>query len=209
MKDWNSIYKKKGAFQKDISGYIKDAIEFFKQNNVKHVLDLGCGTGRHTKYLLKKGFNVRGCDVSEKALEIMEDKFPEVEVKNCDMTALAYNDNSFDAVFCHHVIQHGKMEDIKKVASEISRVTKKKGILFLVALSINHPKLLTGEKIEDGTYINTDSEDGNLPHHFFTEEELKNLFSDFEILNLEEHNKISEIDYGKKSYFYVMYGKKK
>ena len=139
----------------------------------------------------------------------MKEILPEIEVKKCDMTSLKYNDNSFDAVFCHHVIQHGKMEDIKKAASEISRVTKKKGYLYLVVVSINHPKLLTGEEIEKGTYINTDSEDGHMPHHFFTEQELKTLFSDFEILHLEELNQISEIDYGKKSYFYEMYAKKK
>jgi 2-polyprenyl-3-methyl-5-hydroxy-6-metoxy-1,4-benzoquinol methylase len=42
------------------------AMQFVKGN----VLDIGCGAGRHSLYLQKKGFNVLGIDISPLALKV-------------------------------------------------------------------------------------------------------------------------------------------
>ena len=36
------------------------------------VLDVGCGSGRHTFFLLEKGCNVTGVDISPKMLEVLK-----------------------------------------------------------------------------------------------------------------------------------------
>lgn len=54
MKDWNCIYKERGILQKEASENVIEAVNFFKQELVRIVLDLGCGTGRHTAYLHKE-----------------------------------------------------------------------------------------------------------------------------------------------------------
>ncbi len=40
----------------------------------KRVLDLGCGTGRHARFLAERGFEVVGIDASETALELAQKK---------------------------------------------------------------------------------------------------------------------------------------
>ena len=52
MKDRNSIYTAKGIFQKKPSVMVVQTIESFRQNGFNRVLDLGCGTGRHTESLI-------------------------------------------------------------------------------------------------------------------------------------------------------------
>jgi SAM-dependent methyltransferase len=42
--------------------------ELFSKKHVSNVLDLGCGTGRNSIYLAKKGFDVYGFDRSSKAI---------------------------------------------------------------------------------------------------------------------------------------------
>ena len=131
MADWETLYKEKGIIQKEPSKFVKEAVEFFKQQNLEKILDLGCGTGRHALYLLKQGFKVYGCDASESALKIAKEIIKNVEFKKCDITSLPYKDNFFDGILCHFVIQHGKIEQIKKAISEIYRVLRKNGILYL------------------------------------------------------------------------------
>ncbi len=209
MNDWNSIYNERGILQKEASETVIEAVNFFKQELVRTVLDLGCGTGRHTAYLLEEGFQIYGCDSSETALELAMDALPTVNFETCNMTSLPYGNSFFDAVICNHVIQHGTIAEIKAAISEIDRILRKGGLLFLVAVSTNHPKYLTGTEIEPNTRINTDSIDGNLPHHFFTENELRALFSTpFEIVNLVHFEAPSELDQNKEMAAWKMYAKR-
>jgi ubiquinone/menaquinone biosynthesis C-methylase UbiE len=208
MKDWDALYKEKGIVQEKPSKFVIKAVEFLKKQNLEKILDLGCGTGRHITYLLQKGFRVYGCDSSENALKIAKEIIPEAEFRTCDMTSLPYENNFFDGVICHFVIQHGKIADIKKAVSEIYRVLRNGGILYLSVISTEHSEYSTGEEIEPNTRINIDAIDGKEPHHYFTENEMKNLFSNFEILKLNHVESPSEKDPDKKMGFYTLYAKK-
>ncbi len=208
MADWEALYKEKGIVQKEPSKFVKEAVEFFKQQNLQKILDLGCGTGRHILYLFKNGFEVYGCDASESALKIASELIPNVEFKKCDMTSLPYEDNYFDGVLCHFVIQHGKIKQIKKAISEIYRVLRKNGILYLSVPSTKHPEYFTGEEIEPNTKINIAAIDGSIPHHYFTKDEIKTLFTKFEIVKLEHVKFPSERDPSKKAAAYLLYAKK-
>ncbi|NLB54127.1 MAG: hypothetical protein GX808_14485, partial [Syntrophomonadaceae bacterium] len=61
---WDSIYFKEGEVQKDLLPTVVSAVELFKSSNVKNVLDLGCGTGRHSIFLANSGFAVTATDIS-------------------------------------------------------------------------------------------------------------------------------------------------
>lgn len=59
------------------------------------IIDLGCGCGNNTLYLLEKGKEVIPCDYSEKAIENIRKNFPEVKRIECfDMAkGLPFSDN--------------------------------------------------------------------------------------------------------------------
>jgi len=192
MRDWNSLYKERGVVQKELSPKASDAVNFFRTTNISRILDLGCGTGRHSAYLAQNGFEVLGCDSSEAALDIAKGILPEVEFQVCDVGLLPYRDRSVDGVFCHAVIQHGTLATIKKAIQEIHRVLRGGGALFLTVTSTEHPEYLTGHEIEPGTKMNIDAIDGDMPHHYFTEQEMRHLCERFVIVKLEHYRAPSE-----------------
>ncbi len=209
MKDWNSIYKAKGIVQSLPSASAEAAAEGFKSEGLERILDLGCGTGRHTTLLIDRGFEVYGCDCSAEAVEIARSLIPEAEFRVCDMSSLPYDADFLDGILCYQVLQHGCIGDIRKACEEIRRVLRSGGRLYLVAVSTEHPKCQSGREIEPNTRIDMDALDGHIPHHFFTEDELRGLFADFDILKLEHVSGPSELEPGKDTAAWEMSARKR
>lgn len=62
------------------------------------VLDLACGTGRHTLTLQAEGFDMVGLDVSAKLLQIAKQRYPAVQVIRGDLRFLPFKSEAFVAV---------------------------------------------------------------------------------------------------------------
>lgn len=205
---YDKVYKKNGKIQKKVTGSIIEAVSFLRQNKVKKILDLGCGTGRNTVYLNDNGFNVLSCDISNEALKIAKKNVKDVSFVRCSMSRLSFPDNFFDGIVCNHVLQHGMINDIKKAINEMYRVLKKGGVILLEVASTESSKYLNGQEIETNTRINVGGYDGHVPHHFFIREELEELFKFFKILQLSHEINPSELNPEIMSAAWKMYAKK-
>lgn len=202
FKSWNEIYKNLGIVQKKPVAVVKNFLDFLLKNNDSklNILDHGCGTGRHTLYLLdyfiKNNIeaNIDAFDGSEKAILILRKILSEKKILNNKVSVncfvydlnkkLPYENCFLDGVLSILVIEHGKMKQIRKWCDELKRILKKGGILALVVPSTFDPLFDSGKEIETNTKINITQEDGNIPHHFFTDIEIeKNLFSDFKVIH--------------------------
>ena len=192
MSEWDQIFTEKGKVFTEPHPDIERIIKFFKEKGVRRVLDLGCGTGRHLIYLSKKGFEVFGLDASPKALEISE-KWLNEEKEKAELQLhrieheFPYENGFFDAIISIQVIHHNLMKDILFTINEIERILKSKGIIY-----ITFPRLGGGSKIdswelkeiEKGTYIPQAGREKGLPHHFFTIEEINEVFKSFNLLEI-------------------------
>lgn len=190
MPDWDEIFSKRGKIFHDPHPDMEKISKLFKEKGIKRVLDLGCGTGRHLIFLSKKGFEVYGMDASPKALEmaskwlIEENEKAELHLDRIEHN-FPYEDKFFDAIISIQVIHHNLIKDIISTVKEIERILKKGSIIF-----ITFPVLGTGSKletwelkeIEKGTYIPQKGQEKGLPHHFFTIDEIHQVFSSFNLL---------------------------
>ncbi len=74
------------------------------------ILDLGCGPGWTSLLLARAGYNVVGVDISERMIEIAQERAVreavEAEFFVGDMEELALDERSFDAVFLFDCLHH-------------------------------------------------------------------------------------------------------
>lgn len=95
------------------------------------VLDLGAGSGVLSAYLKPK---VRRIVAADREPEIFIPT--DVEVHRIGGSGLPFDDNEFDVVLFNHVIEHvGTRADQARILTEIRRVLRSDGILYLAAPS--------------------------------------------------------------------------
>jgi SAM-dependent methyltransferase len=185
---WDEIFKKNGRVFNNPHSDIPGIVELLKERQAKTVLDLGNGTGRHTVYLAQNGFSVFGLDSSPEAIQATQKWLHELglnaDLKLGNMTEkLPYPDTFFDALISVQVINHGDRATIRRIALEITRVLKQGGLLFIIVATLKN-QAKTWEQIEPDTFIPLDGREKGLIHHFFTAEELKEVFNGFDIADL-------------------------
>jgi SAM-dependent methyltransferase len=194
MPDWEEIFKKKGYVFIDPHMDMLRLSTFFREHAVKRILDLGCGTGRHLAFLSQAGFEVSGLDSSKTALALamkwLKEEGLEADMQYSRMEEpFPYPAEHFDAVISIQAIHHNRIQEIITTINEIERVLKTGGYIF-ITVPIHGPKPEKPEDdwklqwIENGTYIPRSGPESGIPHHYFTEEELHEVFRNFRILEL-------------------------
>jgi SAM-dependent methyltransferase len=194
MPDWDQIFAEKGYVFTDPHSDIERVKGLINDGSCERILDLGCGTGRHVVYFASLGFDVYGFDASPKALSMAQEWLQEKNLtanlrEHLMENRFPYDDDFFDTVISIQVIHHNLMKDIEKTVREIERVLKPEGVLFVTV-----PVLYQGPieeerdwkltRIEEGTYMPQRGWERGIPHHYFTLEEISEVFSAFEILEI-------------------------
>jgi 2-polyprenyl-3-methyl-5-hydroxy-6-metoxy-1,4-benzoquinol methylase len=103
----------------------------------KLLLEAGCGAGRFTEVLLKKGAFLVSSDLSS-AVEVNAENFPVSDkhlVIQADINNMPFADESFDVVICLGVIQH--TADTEKTIADLYKLVKKGGSLVIDHYTFN------------------------------------------------------------------------
>lgn len=132
---WNDEYWKKNLanhknekldFLNDI--WLDKYSDEFKKVTIGDALDLGCGLGQYTKYLLDKGFTTTSADISKDVLEKVQENYPETKTIVLDMSKpLPFEEEQFDLVFANLSIHYFDEETTIKLLKEIRRILKDGG----------------------------------------------------------------------------------
>ena len=175
-------------------------LEMLKNENVKKVLDIGFGLGRHVVLFSKEGFDTYGIEPTQSGFDYCK-KWLEVEGLDTDirignMKELPYENGFFDFVIAWNVIYHGTFTQLKRALSEIKRVTREKGLVYITLNSMRNEYYGKGKEVEPNTFLNPEKVDGNQLHHYSDEDEVKALFKEWDILYIKE----SEQSYAGKIY---------
>lgn len=170
-----------GFKQFTISESIKEIVNCLNEAGCKKILDLGCGSGRHSIYLNKNGFDVYASDLNCKDIRVHTDALNIKNIKIFDhsFTDIPYEDDFFDAVLCTSTLHHAVVDDIIKGIYEVHRVLKSGGYFIFDILSIEDDTFGIGELIEKNTFIGGRAGEEGIPHHYTSCSELKILLSMF------------------------------
>lgn len=83
--------------------FIEACLKAYGPELAEHLLDIGCGAGRHLRELAKRGYQVTGIDASAEMIAFVEEKGREsranITAAVGDLRRLAV-DGSYDAAFC-------------------------------------------------------------------------------------------------------------
>jgi len=190
---WEAFYREGSSPSVEPDPNLLAPIDFFRRNHVRRVLDLGCGDGRHLIFLGKLGYEMYGLDFAPTALNHSKERLDReglhVELKCGDMSQLPWPDQYFDAIVSIRVLHHHRIVSVRKTLDEICRVLRTGG--YVLATVMKEPPQRDWKeghfaKAGRQTYVPLKGHEKGLPHHFFTEPELRKLLSGFTIILLQE-----------------------
>jgi len=187
----NNEYWNKGYWKEHIENDDLNNIEDLWINNCEilenihgKALDLGCGVGQYTKYLLDKGMDVVSGDISTEALSTLKEKIPEAKTIVLDMSKpLEFEDESFDLVFANLSIHFFNKETTINLIKEIKRILKKDGYFIGSVNSSKAYEFIKDHVVElEKDFYQSKERQVRL----FTKEQFDEFFSDFKLISLEE-----------------------
>ena len=187
-------------------------LETLRRENVKRILDLGFGLGRHVLLFSREGFETFGIEPMQSGLDYCQ-TWLKVEALTADirlgeMTALPYENEFFDFVISWNVIYHGSIQQLRKAFTEIHRVTRPRGLAYITLNSIRNNHYGQGTEIEPNTFLNPEKPDGDLLHHYSDEQEVKSLFERWEILRMKEAEQSLRGKTYRDSYHWTIFARK-
>ena len=132
----------------------KCTIETLNNLVFKNVLELGCGTGKNTEWLLNKAERIIGLDFSQEMLNKAEEKITDKRVtfKKSDLTKDWKIENNFvDLITSSLTLEH--IKNLDHIFSQANQKLNKNGLFFISEL---HPfKQYSGSKAQYETESGT------------------------------------------------------
>ena len=131
--------------QLEFDNWIDEYLNYLPKGG--QVLDLGCGTGEYSKYLMDKGYDVISADISDIALSKVKEfnkNTIELDMRN----PLPFDDNLFDIIIANLSIHYFSDIETKHLINEIYRVLKYNGIFIGTVNSIKALEFIKEHAIE-------------------------------------------------------------
>ncbi len=174
-------------FSQDHSGGMEECL---KKYNVFpcNAIDVGAGEGRNSLFLAALGYKVYAIEPSEVGAKKISQRAKEcgvdISVLNTDIITATKDLEDIGFAVALTSLEHMEYDYLLEAVKEIKRVLKPGGYIYAMVFTEDDP----GYKRD---LLNA-SECALFIKHYFKKGELKELFSDFEILEYSEYMKIDE-----------------
>jgi demethylmenaquinone methyltransferase/2-methoxy-6-polyprenyl-1,4-benzoquinol methylase len=96
------------------------------------ILDLCCGSGQATQFLVKYSQNVTGLDASPLSLKRAKQNVPNASYVEAFAEKMPFADFEFDVVHISVALHEMEPEQLRKIIAEVYRVLKAGGVFTLV-----------------------------------------------------------------------------
>ncbi len=140
------------------------------------ILDVGCGAGVKSDYLLRRDFEVTGIDFSEKMIELAKKRVAKGEFSVKDIKEPLGFDNQFEGVFAQAVLLHISKKEVVGVLKNLIAAIKEGGYLYIAV-----KELRDGRPEEEIVTENDYGYDYQRFFSYYTLEEMKKYLSEVEM----------------------------
>jgi SAM-dependent methyltransferase len=152
----------------------------FRSANVKSVLILGSGYGRHTKFFSTRGFDVTGIEISSVACNLAREFDPLSRFYNASVLDMSFDTNRYDAIYCFNVLHLFRENDRYVFIQQCDDRLNKSGLMFFTVFSEEESTFGKGREVERNTF---ESRPGR-PAHYFTEADLKAHLVKYDVVDM-------------------------
>ena len=168
---------------------VQALVPVLRARGFKHVLDVGCGIGRHAHYLAGEGFACVGIDASESGLAYARERAAAagltIDYRGGTFYELPFAERTFGAVIAWNVIYHGDRRVTQRAVDEFARVLLPGGIYVGTMLSKRDANYGRGREVQPDTFVVDDATDDKVHPHFYCDSRtLLELHRGFEVLDL-------------------------
>lgn len=108
------------------------ALQGLTIHSESQVLDLCCGSGQTTQFLVKLSDNVTGLDASPLSIKRAQQNVPQAEYVEAFAENMPISDNKFDIVHTSAALHEMQPEQLQKILKEVYRVLRPGGVFTLV-----------------------------------------------------------------------------
>lgn len=117
-------------------GLYADCFDFFcSQLELENasVLELACGPGNITKYLLDKrpDLKILATDLSHNMIELAKNNNPKAEFMIMDCRDIYQIDNKYDAIMCGFCLPYLDKDETIKLIGDATKLLNSEGIIFI------------------------------------------------------------------------------
>jgi ubiquinone/menaquinone biosynthesis C-methylase UbiE len=168
---------------------VSDVSSIFKNLNVSklNALDLGCGTGNNTKFLIDFGFKkVIGVDGSKAALLVAKKR---IRSKKCQFLKTNFNNmkfkkNYFNLILDRGSLTHNNKDQIKKNIKKIHNSLKKNGFFISHMFNKKHTEFTKSTFFKKSMNLKKP-----INSSFFDKAEINKIFRSFKIISIRDSNR--------------------
>lgn len=191
-KFWNETY------YSDLSKYEPDFLEDIWMDKYKYIIsnvknkkaiDLGCGLGQDTNWLIEKEFNVISCDISSLALIKLKEIYPNAETMHLDIAdGLPFENNSVGLVNANLSLHYFKIKKTQEIFDDIFRILEPGG-LFIGRMNSDKNNYINSyfQEIEENFYY--DTKNGKYSR-LFNRKQFDILTKKYNIISLNENETV-------------------
>ena len=162
----------------------------------KKILDCGAGGNNPPLAIFHQhGYETHGVEISEDQIErasaFCQKHAIDLNIVKGDMRKLEYSDESFSHVFSQNSIFHLTKADTATAMSEMKRVLRSDGYLYVNFLSVEDQRYGHGEEVRPGEWIAPESGESSL-HSYYQDNEPDPYFDNMDfvlkIKNITDYN---------------------
>jgi len=135
FKTWDKIaelYQNK-FMELDIYDHTYDCFSEAIQVSNPRLLDIGCGPGNISKYLLSKrpDLKIHGIDVAPNMVSLASENNPMASFEIMDVRRIDQLESTYDGIICGFCIPYLSKEDVSKLFKDCNNLLNESGILYV------------------------------------------------------------------------------